>query len=53
MFFGGAAYAKLTSTLDLLTVLLGWPEDAGLSLVRAVGALELTLAVGVLAPLLT
>lgn len=53
MFFGGAAYAKLTSTLDILTVLLGWPEYAGLGLVRAVGACELTLAVGVLAPLLT
>lgn len=53
MFFGGAAYAKLTSPLDILTVLLGWPEDAGLTFVRMVGIVELILAVGILTPLLS
>lgn len=53
MFFIGAAYAKLTSPPDLLIVLLGWPEGVDLTFVRAMGAVELSLAIGIVAPLLT
>lgn len=53
MFFIGAAYAKLTSPSDLLVILLGWPEGVDLAMVRAIGAVELSLAIGIVAPLLT
>ncbi|MFC0634229.1 DoxX family protein [Brevundimonas balnearis] len=53
MFFIGAAYAKLTSSSELMVLLLGWPEDVDGSLVRAIGVLELSLGIGIVAPLLT
>lgn len=51
MFFTGAAYAKLTQSQEMLGHLLGWSQGADLTLVRAVGMIELSLALGVLAPL--
>lgn len=51
MFFAGAAYAKLTQSHEILSLLLGWPEGVDLAVVRAVGLIELALAFGVLAPL--
>lgn len=53
MFFVGAGYAKLTSSSDLLILLLGWPEGVDLKFVRAMGAAELSLAIGIITPLLT
>lgn len=53
MVFVGAGYAKLTSPSDLLVILLGWPEGVDLTFVRAMGAAELSLAIGIVAPLLT
>lgn len=53
MFFVGAGYAKLTSPSDLLVILLGWPEGVDPAFVRAMGAVELSLALGIVAPLLT
>lgn len=53
MLFMGAGCAKLTSPLDLLVILLGWPEGVELTFVRAMGTAELSLAIGIVAPLLT
>jgi len=52
MFFAGAAYAKLTAPADHLAILLGWSEQVPLGLVRGLGALEATLALSMLLPLL-
>ena len=51
MFFVAAGYAKLTEPSDNLALLLRWPEQVGLSLVRGVGVLEILLALGMLMPL--
>ena len=51
MFFIGAAAAKLTEPLDTLSYLLGWPAVVNPAFVQAVGWVELTLAIAVLAPL--
>lgn len=51
MFFIGAAAAKLTEPLDTLSYLLGWPAVVDPAFVQAVGWVELTLAIAVLAPL--
>ena len=51
MFFAGAAYAKLTQSQEILGHLLGWSEDVDLTVVRALGMIELALAFGILAPL--
>ncbi|WP_299177370.1 DoxX family protein [uncultured Brevundimonas sp.] len=51
MFFVGAAYAKLTQPQELLGLLLGWSQGVDHDIVRAVGMIELALALGVLAPL--
>lgn len=53
MFFIAAGYAKLTEPLDNLVLLMRWPELVGESLVRGVGIVEIVLALGVLAPLLS
>lgn len=53
MFFLAACYAKLTEPVDILPLMLGWPEMADEVFVRGVGALEIGLAAGVLAPLLS
>lgn len=53
MFFIGAAYAKLTAAPELLVILLGWPQGIEREIVRLIGAAELALGIGVLAPLLT
>lgn len=52
MFFIGAAYAKLTATPELLVILLGWPQGVDLKIVRLIGAVELSLSIGILSPLL-
>ena len=51
MFFIAAGYAKLSEPMDTLTLLMGWPADVAESAVRAVGGLEVGLALGLLAPL--
>lgn len=51
MFFIGAAIAKLSQPHDLLVHLMQWPELVAIDTVRLTGALEMTLALGVLTPL--
>jgi hypothetical protein len=51
MFFVAAGYAKLTEPIDNLALLLRWPEQGSISLVRGVGILEIILALGMLMPL--
>jgi hypothetical protein len=51
MFFLAAGYAKLTEDLTLLTLLMGWPERAGLGVVRTVGWIEVGLAMTLIAAL--
>lgn len=51
MFFIAAGYAKLTEPMDNLALLLRWPEQVDISLVRGVGIVEIVLALGVLMPL--
>lgn len=51
MFFIAAGYAKLTQPVDLLVLLLGWPDTGMERLLEWIGAAEIALAVGVLAPL--
>ena len=53
MFFLAAGYAKLTEDLPLLTLLMGWPERAGLGVVRTVGWIEVGLAMTLIAALTT
>lgn len=53
MFFLAAGYAKLTESMQNLTVLMKWPAVAGESFVRGLGLAELVLAVMVLAPLIS
>jgi len=51
MFFVAAGYAKLTEPMDNLALLLRWPEQVSINLVRGVGVVEIILALGVLMPL--
>lgn len=51
MFFVAAGYAKLTESMENLTVLMHWPAMASASFVRGLGVVEIVLALMVLAPL--
>lgn len=51
MFFIAAGYTKLSEPLPLLAELMGWPALVSPGMVRALGGLELALAVLSLAPL--
>jgi hypothetical protein len=53
MFFIAAGYAKLTESMDNLITLLAWPALVSASLVRGVGIVEIVLALGILAPLVS
>ena len=53
MFFIAAGYAKLTESMENLTVLMHWPAMASVSFVRGLGVAEIVLAVMVLAPLVS
>jgi len=53
MFYLGAGYAKITQPRDLLTALMTWPGQVNLDLVQAIGWIEVALAVGLVAPLLS
>ena len=51
MFFIAAGYAKLTESMENLTVLMHWPAWASVNFVRGLGVVEIVLALMVLAPL--
>ena len=53
MFFFAAGYAKLTESLDNLVALMNWPALVSENLVRGVGMVEIVLALGMLAPLVS
>lgn len=53
MFFFAASYAKLTESMDNLIALMTWPALVSESLVRGVGIVEIVLALGLLAPLVS
>ncbi|CAN5337464.1 hypothetical protein BH10PSE1_BH10PSE1_09410 [soil metagenome] len=53
MFFIAAGYAKLTESIDNLTVLMNWPALVSEQFVRGHGIAEIVLAVGVLTPLVS
>ena len=53
MFFIAAGYAKLTESMENLTVLMHWPAMASASFVRGLGVVEIVLALMVLAPLVS
>jgi hypothetical protein len=53
MFFIAAGYAKLTESIENLTVLMHWPAMASTSFVRGLGVVEIVLALMVLAPLIS
>ena len=53
MFFIAAGYAKLTESMENLTVLMHWPALASVSFVRGLGVVEIVLALMVLAPLVS
>jgi hypothetical protein len=53
MFFFAAGYAKLTEPLDNLVALMNWPALVSENLVRGVGIVEIVLALGMLAPLMS
>lgn len=53
MFFIGAAAAKLSQPLEILSHLLEWPARMDAGLVQAIGWAELTLAIMMLAPLVS
>lgn len=53
MFFIAAGYAKLTESMENLTVLMHWPAMASVNFVRGVGVVEIVLALMVLAPLVS
>ncbi|MGO4411183.1 MULTISPECIES: DoxX family protein [unclassified Brevundimonas] len=53
MFFIAAGYAKLTESMENLTVLMHWPAMASVSFVRGLGIAEIVLAVMVLTPLIS
>lgn len=53
MFYIGAGYAKLTQSHDMLSLLMTWPARVTLDLVHTLGWIEISLAVGLLTPLLS
>ncbi|MFK4058346.1 DoxX family protein [Brevundimonas sp. NPDC046655] len=53
MFFIAAGYAKLTESMENLTVLMHWPAMASVNFVRGLGVVEIVLALMVLAPLVS
>lgn len=53
MFFIAAGYAKLTESMENLTVLMNWPAMASASFVRGLGVAEMVLALMVLSPLIS
>ena len=53
MFFIAAGYAKLTEPMDNLIALMSWPAMASDGFVRGLGGLEVGLALGLLAPLVS
>ncbi|CAN5397574.1 hypothetical protein BH10PSE2_BH10PSE2_13170 [soil metagenome] len=53
MFFIAAGYAKLTESIDNLTALMIWPGQVGEAVVRGLGVVEIVLAIGILAPLVS
>lgn len=53
MFFIAAGYAKLTESMENLTVLMHWPAMASINFVRGLGVVEIVLALMVLAPLVS
>jgi len=53
MFFFAAGYAKLTEPFANLVTLMSWPALVSETLVRGIGIVEIVLALGVLAPLLS
>ena len=50
MFFIAAGYAKLTESMENLTVLMHWPALASVNFVRGLGVVEIVLALMVLSP---
>ena len=53
MFFVAAGYAKLTESMENLTVLMHWPAMASVNFVRGLGVVEIVLALMVLSPLVS
>lgn len=53
MFFIAAGYAKLTEPMENLIALMSWPALVSSNMVRGVGIVEIALALGVLAPLVS
>ncbi len=53
MFFFAAGYAKLTESFGNLAALMNWPALVSENLVRGVGIVEIVLALGMLAPLVS
>lgn len=53
MFFVAAGYAKLTESISNLTALMTWPALVSENLVRGVGIVEIVLAIGMIAPLVS
>lgn len=53
MFFIAAGYAKLSESMENLTVLMTWPALVSETFVRGLGVAELVLAVMVLTPLIS
>ena len=53
MFFIAAGYAKVTESMENLTVLMHWPAMASVNFVRGLGVVEIVLALMVLAPLVS
>ncbi len=53
MFFIAAGYAKLTESIENLTVLMQWPALASPAFVRGLGVVEIILAIMVLTPLIS
>ncbi|MNX88608.1 hypothetical protein D3C86_1205820 [compost metagenome] len=53
MFFVAAGYAKLTESMENLTVLMHWPAMASVNFVRGLGVVEIVLAAMMLAPLIS
>lgn len=53
MFFVAAGYAKLTESMENLTVLMQWPAMTSPGFVRGLGVLELAMGLMMLTPLLS
>jgi hypothetical protein len=53
MFFIAAGYAKISEPMDNLVALMTWPAYVSESLVRGLGIVEIVLALGLIAPLLS